>query len=301
MIYQSIVDTIGHTPVLHLENVAGNAVYVKLEMFNPGMSIKDRIAREMIETLVKEGKLGRPGQKAVEGTSGNTGIGLALVCASRGIPLTIVMPENMSLERINLMKAFGATVLLTPKAEGMAGAEKKAAELEKEGYVFLNQFENEANPRAHEKTTSKEIIADFPNGLDYFVAGVGTAGTLIGNAKVLKKHYHNIQTVAVEPSESPILEGGQAGAHKIQGIGANFVPPLYDKTLVDKVVAIKSEDAINEVNLLAKKGLFLGISSGAAILAGEKIATENPNAGLKILVVAPDGGIKYMSMDIYGK
>jgi cysteine synthase A len=301
MIYQSIVDTIGHTPVLHLENVAGNAVYVKLEMFNPGMSIKDRIAREMIETLVKEGKLGRPSQKAVEGTSGNTGIGLALVCASRGIPLTIVMPENMSLERINLMKAFGATVLLTPKAEGMAGAEKKAAELEKEGYVFLNQFENEANPRAHEKTTSKEIIADFPDGLDYFVAGVGTAGTLIGNAKVLKKHYSNIQTVAVEPSESPILEGGKAGAHRIQGIGANFVPPLYDKTLVDKVVAIKSEDAINEVNLLAKKGLFLGISSGAAILAGEKIATENPNAGLKILVVAPDGGIKYMSMDIYGK
>jgi len=301
MIYQSIVDTIGHTPILHLENVAGNALYVKLEMFNPGMSIKDRIAREMIETLVQEGKLGQPGQKAVEGTSGNTGIGLALVCASRGIPLAIVMPENMSLERINLMKAFGATILLTPKAEGMAGAEKKAAELEKEGYVFLNQFENEANPRAHEKTTAKEIIADFPDGLDYFVAGVGTAGTLIGNAKALKKRDPKIQTVAVEPSESPLLEGGKASAHKIQGIGANFVPPLYDKKLVDRVIAISSDAAIEKVNSLAKKGVFLGISSGAAILAGEKIATENPNAGLKILVVAPDGGIKYMSMDIYGK
>lgn len=301
MIYNSIVDTIGHTPVVHLENVAGNALYVKLEMFNPGLSIKDRIAAEMIATLIEEGKLGKPGQQAVEGTSGNTGIGLALVCANRGIPLTIVMPENMSLERINLMKAYGATVLLTPKAEGMAGAEKKAAELGKSGYVFLNQFENEANPRAHEKTTSQEIIADFPEGLDYFVAGVGTAGTLIGNAKVLKKHYATLRCVAVEPAESPILEGGEAGPHKIQGIGANFVPPLYDKRLVDRVISIPSDEAIKKVNALAKKGYFLGISSGAAILAGEKIASENPEGGLRILVVAPDGGIKYMSMDIYGK
>jgi len=301
MIYNSIVDTIGHTPVVHLENVAGNALYVKLEMFNPGLSIKDRIAAEMIASLIEEGKLGRPGQKAVEGTSGNTGIGLALVCANRGIPLTIVMPENMSLERINLMKAYGATVLLTPKAEGMAGAEKKAAELGKNGYVFLNQFENEANPRAHEKTTSQEIIADFPDGLDYFVAGVGTAGTLIGNAKVLKKHYSAIQCIAVEPAESPILEGGEAGAHRIQGIGANFVPPLYDKSLVDRIISIKSDEAIAKVNILAEKGCFLGISSGAAILAGEKIASENPQCGLKILVMAPDGGIKYMSMGIYGK
>jgi cysteine synthase len=301
MIYENIVDLIGHTPVVHLENVAGNALYVKLEMFNPGMSIKDRIAEEMIRSLIEEGRLGKPGQKAVEGTSGNTGIGLALVCANKGIPLTIVMPENMSLERINLMKAYGATVVLTPKPEGMAGAEKKAAELGKEGYVFLNQFENEANPRAHEKTTSQEIIADFPSGLDYFVAGVGTAGTLIGNAKVLKKHYPAIKCIAVEPAESPILEGGSAGPHKIQGIGANFVPPLYDKRWVDGIIAIQSNDAINKVNSLAKQGYFLGISSGAAILAGEKIATENANAGLKILVVAPDGGIKYMSMDIYGK
>jgi cysteine synthase A len=206
-------------------------------MFNPGMSIKDRIALEMIGTLIKEGKLGKARAKAVEGTSGNTGIGLALVCAVKGIPLTIVMPENMSLERINLMKAYGATVVLTPKAEGMAGAEKKGRRDGKEGYVFLNQFENKANPRAHEKTTAKEIIADFPSGLDYFVAGVGTAGTLIGNAKVLKKHYPVDQSIAVEPAESPILEGGSAGPHKIQGIGANFVPPLYDKGLVDRIIA----------------------------------------------------------------
>ncbi len=301
MIYESVLDTIGHTPVVHLEKISGNDIYVKLEMFNPGQSIKDRIAYEMIDTLVKEGKLGKEGQKAVEGTSGNTGIGLALVCANKGIPLTIVMPENMSAERIALMKAYGATVVLTPKALGMEGAEKRAAAMEKEGYIFLNQFENSANPRAHEKTTAKEIIADFPKKLDYFIAGVGTAGTLMGNAKILKKHYPNIQCVAVEPAESALLEGGEAGPHKIQGIGANFIPPLYDKSLVDRVVSIKGDDAVNKVNLLAKKGYFLGISSGAAILAAEKIATENPGAGLTLLAISPDGGIKYMSMDIYGK
>jgi cysteine synthase A len=300
MIHESILELIGHTPVVHLETLEGNAIYVKLEMSNPGMSIKDRIALEMIETLIKEGRLGKPGQKAVEGTSGNTGIGLALVCAVKGIPLTIVMPENMSLERINLMKAYGATVLLTSKAEGMAGAEKKAAAMEKEGYVFLNQFENKANPQAHEKTTSKEILADFPEGLDVFIAGVGTAGTLIGNGKVLKKAWPKIQIVGVEPKESPILEGGEAGPHKIQGIGANFVPPLYEKKWVDRIVPIASDLAIEKANLLAKKGFFLGISSAAAILAAEKIATENPSKGLRILAVSPDGGIKYMSMGIYG-
>jgi cysteine synthase A len=301
MIYENLADTIGHTPVVKLEDVEGNTLYVKLEMFNPGQSIKDRIAREMIETLIQEGRLGKPGQKAVEGTSGNTGIGLALVCALKKIPLTIVMPENMSAERIALMKAYGATVLLTPKAEGMDGAEKKAAELGKEGYVFLNQFENEANPRAHEKTTAQEILADFPKKLDYFIAGVGTAGTLVGNARILKKHYPLLQVVAVEPKESPLLEGGKPGAHSIQGIGANFIPPLYEKDLVDRIIPVASQDALDKANLLAKEGFFLGISSAAAVLAAEKIATENPHKGLRILVVSPDGGIKYMSMGIYGK
>lgn len=300
MICNQITDLIGHTPVLRLEEVNGNQVFVKLEMFNPGMSIKDRIAYQMIKDLVQQGKLGK-GQKAVEGTSGNTGIGLALVCASLAIPLTIVMPENMSLERINLMKAYGAQVILTPKSEGMAGAEKRAAAMEKEGYVFLNQFENKSNTLAHEKTTSQEIIADFPDGLDYFVAGVGTAGTLIGNAKILKKRYPNLQSVAVEPFESEVLEGQPAGSHRIQGIGANFVPPLYEKHLVNRIVAIKSDEAIKKVHDLALQGLFLGISSGAAILAAEEIAKENPAKGLKILAVSPDGGIKYMSMGIYGE
>jgi cysteine synthase A len=300
MICNQITDLIGHTPVLKLEEVNGNSVYVKLEMFNPGMSIKDRIAFQMIQDLVKQGKLGK-GQKAVEGTSGNTGIGLSLVCASLGIPLTIVMPENMSLERINLMKAYGANVILTPKAEGMAGAEKRAAAMEKEGYVFLNQFENKSNTLAHEKTTAKEIITDFPAGLDYFVAGVGTAGTLIGNARVLKKKFPAMKAIAVEPEESEVLEGKPAGAHRIQGIGANFVPPLYEQGLVDRILPIKSDDAVKKAHDLALKGLFLGISSGAAILAAEEIAKENPGKGLKILAVSPDGGIKYMSMGIYGE
>jgi cysteine synthase A len=301
MIYQNVLECIGHTPVVLLEERNGNAIYLKLEMSNPGMSIKDRIAKEMIEDLLKEGKLGKAGQKAVEGTSGNTGIGLSLVCAYYGIPLSVVMPENMSLERINLMKAYGTTVILTPKEEGMAGAEKKAAEMAKEGYVFLNQFENKSNLKAHERGTSKEIIADFKDGLDYFVAGVGTAGTLIGNAKSLKKHFPHIGIVGVEPLESPILEGGKPGPHKIQGIGANFVPPLYDKTLVDRLIAVKSEDALLKVRALAQKGYFLGISSGAAILAAEKLADENVNKSLRILAISPDGGIKYMSMGIYGR
>lgn len=299
MIYENIVDTIGRTPVLHLESVSGNDIYLKLEMANPGMSIKDRIAKQMIEDLVQEGKLGQ-GQKAVEGTSGNTGIGLALVCASKGIPLSIVMPENMSRERIDLMKAFGATVVLTPKEEGMAGAEQKAAEMGKNGYVFLNQFENVSNLKAHERYTAEEIIADFPDGLDYFVAGVGTAGTLIGNALRLRKHFPKIQIIAVEPFESQVLEGKMAGPHRIQGIGANFIPPLYRRDLVNRVLPIKGDDAVITVNHWSKKGVFLGISSGAAILGAEKIASENPGKCLRILAVSPDGGIKYMSTGIYG-
>jgi cysteine synthase A len=300
MIYSSILQTIGHTPIVYVETIGGNAIYLKLEMFNPGLSVKDRVAYEMIENLKAQGLLGQ-GQKAVEGTSGNTGIGLSLVCAYEGIPLTIVMPENMSKERQDLMKAYGSTLVLTPKAEGMAGAEKKAAALAQEGYVFLNQFENPDNYKAHEKTTGPEIIADFPDGLDYFVAGVGTAGTLMGTGRALKKRYKAIRLVAVEPKESPILEGGAAGPHSIQGIGANFVPPLYDKSLVDEIIPIESEKAIARVKELAHHGLFLGISSGASLLACEEIASKEGPKGLKILGLAPDGGIKYMSMDIYGK
>lgn len=301
MIIQSILETIGDTPVLHLEALAGNDIYVKLEMFNPAGSIKDRIALEMVDDLVSQGRLSN-GQKAIEATSGNTGIGLALVCANYGIPLTIVMPENMSQERINLMKAYGASIVLTPKEKGMQGSEDMAAQMAKDGsYVFLNQFENQDNPKAHEENTSQEIIVDFPIALDYFVAGVGTGGTIVGNAKVLKKRYPGLKVVAVEPAESEVLEGKKPGPHGIPGIGTNFMPPLYDPSLVDQIIDIESPSAAAKVVDLAKKGLFLGISSGAAILAAEKIATANPNMGLTILAIAPDGGIKYMSLDIYGK
>lgn len=299
MIIEKITDSIGHTPVLHLESVAGNEIYVKLEMGNPGGSIKDRIALQMVKDLEAKGILA-PGKKAVEGTSGNTGIGLALVCASEGIELSVVMPENMSAERINLMKAYGAKVILTPKAEGMAGAEALAKKMGEEGYVFMNQFENRSNTLAHENTTAKEIINDFPKGLDYFVAGVGTAGTLIGNAKALKKHYSSLRCIAVEPLESEVLEGKAAGAHKIQGIGANFVPPLYQPALVDQILPIASDAAIKKAHDLALKGIFLGISSGAAILGAEQVALAHPEGGKTILAISPDGGIKYMSMGIYG-
>jgi cysteine synthase A len=298
MIYQSLLETIGGTPVVHYDEINDNDIYVKLELFNPAGSVKDRVAYQMIKELKAQGLL-KPGVKCVEGTSGNTGIGLAFVCAVMGIPLTIVMPENMSKERIDLMKAYGAEVLLTPKAEGMVGAEKKAAEMGKNGYVFLNQFENPANPKAHYLTTADEILADFPKGPDFFVAGVGTSGTLTGIASKLRTQGCKTKIIAVEPMESEVLEGKEPGPHSIQGIGANFVPPLYDKHLVDRIIDIKSEDALKKANELAKKGWFLGISSCAAILAGEQIAKENK--GKSILVLAPDGGIKYMSMGIYGK
>jgi cysteine synthase A len=300
MIYEHMSSLIGNTPILHLEKVGGNDIYVKLEMFNPSGSVKDRVALMMIDDLLSSGKLSKGG-KAVEGTSGNTGIGLAMVCAEKGIKLTIVMPENMSKERIDLMRAYGAEVILTPKEKGMVGAEELAKEMGEKGYVFLNQFENKSNPKAHMKTTAKEIIRDFPEGLDYFVAGVGTAGTLIGNGMVLKEAYKNIKLIAVEPFESEVLEGKKAGPHKIQGIGANFVPPLYEKGIVDEIMPIKSDDAIKRTHDLAEDGIFLGISSGAAILAAENIARSNEGKGLKILALAPDGGIKYMSMGIYGE
>jgi len=297
MIYQNIEEMIGHTPVLLVESINNSKIYVKLEGYNPAGSIKDRVAHEIIEEFLKEGKLNSH-SKIVEATSGNTGIGLALICANRGIPLTILMPENMSKERIMLMEAYGAKVILTPKSEGMEGAEKRAQEMEKEGYLFANQFGTQANLKAHEKTTSQEIIKDFAS-LDYFVAGIGTAGTLIGNAKELKKAYPSLKIIGVEPKESPVLEGGKPGPHLIQGIGANFIPPLYDKKLVDEIIPIEGLLAEKKVASLAKKGIFLGISSGAAVLGAEKIAKENPDK--IILAISPDGGNKYMSSGIYGE
>lgn len=296
MIYNHLDELIGHTPTLKLEQLNNSTIFAKLEMFNPGGSIKDRIALEMINTLEKKHKLNK-NSKIVEATSGNTGIGLAMVLASRGYKITIVMPENMSKERQDLMKAYGATLILSPAKEGMSGSEKLAQDMEKEGYIFINQFENKANIEAHYKTTAEEIISDFPKGIDYFVAGVGTAGTLIGTGKKLKEKFPKIKLVAVEPSESAVLEGEKAGRHNIQGIGAGFIPPLYNKGLVDEIIKIKTLDAEQKTSQLAKEGLLLGISSGASILAAEIIAHKNP--GKIIVCICPDGGIKYLSTGIY--
>lgn len=296
MIYNHITKLIGNTPILRIDNINGNTIFAKLEMFNPGGSIKDRIALEMISELEKNNAL-NTGTKIVEATSGNTGIGLAMVLASYGYSITIIMPENMSKERQDLMRAYGASIILTPAHKGMTGAEEKAAEMEKEGYFFINQFMNKANTQAHYHTTAEEIINDFPNGIDYFVAGVGTAGTLIGCGKRLKEKFPNIKIVAVEPTESPVLSGGKSGKHNIQGIGAGFIPPLYNESIVDSIIQIKTSDAESETRNLAKEGLLLGISSGAAILASKKIAKENKNK--QIVCICPDGGIKYLSTGIY--
>lgn len=298
MIYQSILDAVGHTPTILYKEENGNRIYLKMEGGNPAGSIKDRVALEMMKELKEKGLL-KKGARCVEGTSGNTGIGLAFVCAVMGVPLTVVMPENMSKERISLMEAYGAKVLLTPKEEGMEGAERKAKEMGEEGYIFLNQFENPDNPKAHYLTTAGEILEDFPDGPDYLVAGVGTSGTLTGLARRLKEKGCKTKIIAVEPAESEVLEGKEAAPHLIQGIGANFVPPLYEGSLVDEVIAIRSQDAIEKAGKMAKEGFFLGISSAAAVLAGEEIAKKAE--GASILAIAPDGGIKYMSMGIYGK
>ncbi len=296
MIYNHIEQMIGNTPIYKLEKQNQSTIYVKLEMFNIGGSIKDRVAMQMIDELEKDGKINKDTQ-FVEATSGNTGIGLALICASRGYSLTIIMPENMSKERIDLMKAFGASIILTDAKEGMEGAEKRAASMAKDGYIFLNQFENEANVRAHYLHTSKEIIKDFPAGIDFLITTIGTSGTMTGLASALKKKWPKMRVFAVEPFESAVLSGEKKGPHGIQGIGAGFVPPLYDKKLVDQIIKIKTDEACRCCNELAKKGLLLGISSGACICASRNVAKKEK--GKTILCISPDGGIKYLSTGVF--
>lgn len=297
MIYHHVDELIGETPILELEHVGQNTIYVKLEMFNIGGSVKDRIALQMIDDMEAQGII-KKDSKLVEATSGNTGIGLAMICASRGISLTIIMPENMSKERQDIMKAYGAKIILSEAKSGMKGAETMAEELaEQQGYVYVNQFENRSNVKAHFEHTSKEIIKEFPKGIDYIVAGVGTSGTITGLSRALKAKFPKIKMIAVEPAESAILSGEAKGPHGIQGIGAGFIPPLYDKDCVDRVVKIPTADAKQCVKDLAKKGLLLGISSGAAITASRMIAKETKNA--KILCISADGGIKYLSTGTY--
>lgn len=294
-----IMMRIGNTPLVLLEEVAGNKIYVKLEGHNPGGSIKDRIAKQMILSAIEKGLLA-PGKKAVEGTSGNTGIGLALCCQSLGIPLTICMPENMSKERQDLLRGYGAEILLTPKALGMNGTEAKAKELADEGYFFFDQFHNPANVEAHEKTTGPEIKRQLDAKIDIFVAGVGTGGTLMGAGGFLKREC-GTALYAVEPLESQVLSGKPAGPHGIQGIGANFLPPLFRDSLVDGILPIATEEAKKKVGTLYKEGHFVGISSAANILAAEQLANEHPNEGLNIVTVSPDDGSKYLSLGLYEK
>lgn len=302
-IVENVVDLIGNTPIVKLHNVVpeGSAdVYVKLEFFNPGSSVKDRIAQSMLEAAEKEGKL-KPGDTIVEPTSGNTGIGLAMVGAAKGYKVVIVMPDTMSIERRKLMKAYGAKLILTPGAEGMKGAIAKATELAKEdGYFMPLQFDNPANPDVHEKKTGAEILEAFDGDtLDAFVAGVGTGGTVTGVGRALKAHDPATKVYAVEPAESPVLEGGKPGPHKIQGIGAGFVPKVLDESVYDAVIEVPSDAAIEMARKVGQEeGILVGISSGANIYGALEIA-KKLGKGKKVLAIVPDNGERYLSTSLY--
>ena len=303
MIFENILELIGNTPVVKLnldrdENIAD--VYVKLEKFNLGGSVKDRAALGMIEAAEKDGLL-KPGGTIVEPTSGNTGIALALIGKAKGYNVIITMPESMTIERRNYLKAYGAELVLTDAALGMKGAIAKAEEIvaANPGYFLPQQFNNPANPAKHYETTAKEIIADFGDTLDAFISGVGTAGTLSGVGKRLKEESPNTKVIAVEPSDSAVLSGGEAGKHMIQGIGAGFIPGNYDKDLVDEIILISNDEAVDfGVRAGKENGIFVGISSGAAIAAAYKVA-KKLGKGKKVLAICPDGGEKYLSMEAY--
>lgn len=305
-IAKKLTDLIGNTPLLELQRYNRKheldaRLIGKLEYFNPGGSVKDRVAVSMIDDAERKGLL-RPGALIIEPTSGNTGVGLALVAAVRGYTLILTMPETMSLERRNLLKALGAKIVLTPGAEGMKGAIAKAEALKQEnpGSVILQQFENPANPAAHIATTGEEIWRDTEGKIDIFVAGVGTGGTVTGVGKALKKHNPNIRIVAVEPASSAVLSGGKAGPHKIQGIGAGFVPSIYDASVVDEVLPIENDDAIRSSREVASvEGLLVGISAGAAIAAATQIAKRPENRGKTIVALLPDTGERYLSTELF--
>ena len=299
MIYNNIIELIGKTPIVKLNNlVDGNSaeVYVKLEYFNPSGSVKDRAALGMIEDFEKRGILSKD-KTIVEPTSGNTGIGIAMIAAAKGYKVVLVMPDTLSVERRRMLSAYGAELLLTDGTKGMKEAIRVANELvETKGYVILSQFDNEANPIYHRETTGEEIKNDF-DSLDAFVAGVGTGGTVNGVAQVLKSAYNDIKIVAVEPQKSPVISGGNPGPHKLQGIGAGFVPQNYDAKLVDEVVQATEEDAFKvAVDLARKEGIFVGISSGAAVHVALEEA-KKLGKGKKVLVIAPDGGNRYLSIE----
>ena len=304
-IYQSLIDLIGNTPLVQLNNIMADfnlkaRLIAKIESFNPGGSVKDRAALAMIEDAEQKGQL-LPGALIIEPTSGNTGVGLAWIASLKGYKVVLTMPDTMSIERQKLLKALGAEIILTSGAEGMAGAIKKAEELRNNtpGSIIIGQFDNPSNPEAHTSTTAQEIWRDTNGNIDFFVAGVGTGGTLCGTARGLKAHNPHIKAIAVEPAESPILSNGNAGPHKIQGIGANFIPKNYDASVVDEVATVKGDDAITTAQLLVRReGIFCGISSGAALNAAIKIAQQPENEGKTIVVLLPDTGERYLSTEL---
>lgn len=305
-IAKRLTDLVGNTPLLELThyNAIKNLhakVVVKLEYFNPAGSVKDRIALAMIEDAEAAGTL-KPGATIIEPTSGNTGVGLAFVAAAKGYKLVLSMPDTMSMERRNLLKALGATLVLTPGVEGMKGAIAKAEELKAStpGAVILQQFENPANPAVHVRTTGQEIWHDTDGRVEVFVAGVGTGGTISGVGKALKEHNPTIKIVAVEPADSPVLSGGKPGPHKIQGIGAGFIPKTYNGGVVDEILQVTNDDAIRTSReLAANEGLLVGISSGAAVYAATKLAERPENAGKTIVALLPDTGERYLSTILY--
>ena len=300
MIYDNIVKTIGNTPIVKIKTGADEAeIYVKLEFFNPGGSVKDRIAFNMITKMLADGTL-KYGDTIVEPTSGNTGIGVAMCGAALGFKVILCMPESMSIERRKIVAAYGAQLELTPASGGMKAAIARATELAAQpNHVMLSQFENKYNPQAHELTTAAEIVADFSK-LDAFVAGVGTGGTISGVAKILKEKGYDTKIIAVEPEASPVLSGGNPGPHKIQGIGAGFLPNTMNMSLVSEVEKVSNDDALNAARSIAKSdGLMIGISGGAAYVAAKRVA-KRLGTGKKVLFIAPDNGERYLSTELYG-
>lgn len=293
---------IGSTPLVDLSGLADGAatIYGKYEATNPGGSVKDRIARAMLDAAEKDGSL-KPSGTVIEPTSGNTGVGLAMLAAARGYKMILVMPETMSIERRKLAASYGAQIVLTPGKDGMKGAVAKAEELRQEtpGAIVAGQFVNPANPQAHYETTGPEVWADTEGTVDFIVAGVGTGGTISGTARFLKEKKASVQGIAVEPAESAVLEGKPAGSHKIQGIGAGFIPKTYDASVVDEVVPVASATAIDtKKRLAADYGLLVGISSGAAVAAAVELAKRPENAGKVVVAILPDTGERYLSMDL---
>ena len=306
MIYQNASQLIGNTPLLHLNNLEKRlnlnvTLLAKVEYFNPTGSVKDRIALSMIEDAEKKGIIHKD-TVVIEPTSGNTGIGLASVCAAKGYKCILVMPENMSQERIKLIKAYGADVVLSPKEKGMQGAVDKATELSKtyESSFIPSQFENPSNPEVHYRTTGPEIYKSSNKKVDIFIAGIGTGGTISGVGKYLKEQNRNIKIIGVEPNDSPLLTKGKAGPHKIQGIGANFVPKTLDKKNIDEFMTATTEESYEYARLVGKyEGILVGISSGAALAQAVKVAKRNENNGKTIVVLLPDSGDRYLSTDLF--